>query len=93
MPDDNAVTRAQGVDEERLWGIGTPRGLSNQLLVRLIHAVDVLAWQNTKDGQTGRNAPEAIQIPGVDKTSRAPTPDEVDEFDRWYAARFNASEN
>ena len=93
MPDENAVARSQTPDEERMWGTHTALGVSNQLLVRLIQAVDILAWQNTKDGQAGRNAPEPIPIPGVDKVSRAPTRDEVDEFDRWYATRFNAPDN
>lgn len=53
-----AVVRALDPDAY-LWG------LREQLLAGIFDLLNVLAWQNTKDGQEGRNPPTPIERPGV----------------------------
>jgi hypothetical protein len=66
-------------------------GLQEQLLAAAVDALMILAWQNTKDAQDGRNMPEPVPRPGVEAPknetkfgSGRMTPEEVEA---WLRAR------
>lgn len=55
LPPDSATARALNPDWQRTIDVD---------LLRLVeHGIRVLAWQKTKDGSAGRNAPEPIPLP------------------------------
>jgi hypothetical protein len=45
-----------------------------ELQAQTIDALNILAWQKTKDGAKGRNAPKPIRRPGVEQGERTGTP-------------------
>lgn len=45
-----------------------------ELLAQVIDGLNILAWQKTKDGSKGRNAPKPIRRPGVESGERTGTP-------------------
>lgn len=45
-------------DEGLRWGD------QEAMLSSIEHGIRVLCWQNTKDGQKGRNAPKPVALPG-----------------------------
>lgn len=67
------------------------------LLATIIDELAVLAWQPTKDGAKGRNAPKPIRRPGVQMPGEAQYGSSaltVDEFEAlWSAARDGESVN
>lgn len=56
-PPDSAI--AQAVDPEQ-WT------LQEHLLAGIFDVLWILAWQNTEDGQNGRNVPKPLPRPGVE---------------------------
>ena len=66
LPPDSAVWRASNPHWQRTPEI--------DLLRMVEHGVRVLAWQQTKDAERGRNFPEAIRLPW-DEPARLWTPD------------------
>lgn len=64
LPRESATWREVHGDE-LAWG------LTEHLLALAVDRLSVLIWQQTKDGQTGRNQPKPIPRPGVsDDTKR-----------------------
>jgi len=64
-----------------------------QLAALTVDGVQARVWQQSKDGEKGTNAPKSVYDQLVQPRVSAPTRDELDDFDRWYAARFNRNNN
>lgn len=66
---------------------GAKLSIDTQLLAIIADAVRVLAWQNTRDGLSGRNAPEsvfaALTGAGSDSATDAAGFDSPEAFDAW----------
>ena len=62
--------------------------LQEQLLTALVNHIRILAWQNTKDGQKGRNAPDPIPTP-EEALAKAKTADRNAEKAKALKARLD----
>lgn len=91
LPDDNAIHRSLLSEEQRRWGMADATGVVTQLLALAVEGINDLIWQGSEDGHKNRNRPRRLPRPGV--TPDTPTRDELDEYDTWYAQRFNAHNN
>lgn len=89
LPDDNALTRSQLSAEERAWGYGTREAALIEFTAQTADGVRGLLWQNSKDGAKGINAPKLTRRPADQAQAKALTRAEIDDFDRWYAQRFD----
>lgn len=68
------------------------------LLSAIADACRVLVWQNTKDGQKGRNAPESLlaELTGHRKENKYATGEgfsTVEEFRAWYEKTIGGGDN
>lgn len=50
------------------------------LLSHIEHGIRVLAWQNTKDGEKGRNFPKAVEPTRKKEHKESYTADEINEI-------------
>jgi hypothetical protein len=84
-PADSAIART--LDPEAvLWR------LPEHLLAAIFDSLQVLVWQNTEDGQEGRNKPQPLPRPGVQPTAHAGNTYgsgamTVDQAEAWLAAK------
>lgn len=75
LPADSRVMRAEA--PELTWSD------SDEMMRRLEHTARVLAWQQTKDGAKGRNAPRPLPSPVEQaRTRRKVERTDVDEINR-----------
>lgn len=75
--------------EEALWG------MQEQLLAGAVDALRILIWQQTKDGEKGRNQPDPIQRPGVEPKSKVIGKGAIpiDEMADWLGWELELSNN
>lgn len=93
LPRESATWRALHGQERVEWD------LSAQLLAEAVNALRILIWQQTKDGERGRNRPDPILPPWVEDERREvrkfgaePVPlDELDDFLGWTAEMTGAA--
>lgn len=74
---------ALAVEPDSAWG------LQEHLLAGIFDVLSILAWQNTEDGQSGRNTPQPLTRPGVqspDSTFGSGSMT-VEEAEAWLAAK------
>ena len=97
LPARLAATLAAGLrDDSRVKLAAAGSKVSPQLLVAALAAdsLRLLVWQNTKDGQHGRNAPASItaQLCGNDKEESAAGFDSPEAFRAWREKMIGGGE-
>lgn len=65
--------------------------LTNSLLALLVDGVNILIWQNTKDGTKGRNKPESIykRLTDAEEKNKEELMSfkSAESFERWYRSK------
>ena len=89
LPPLTAATLAYGLgpDSRIVRSINkTPISTELILLAAIVDSLRILVWQNTKDGQKGRNAPKRIldRLLGKEEEKTSAGFDSVDEFRAWH---------
>ena len=74
---------------------GAPAPLQTILLAVIADMTHVLAWQNTEDARTGKNAPQSIlrALLGKGRKDGAEGFDSVDDFLAWHASMTGGENN
>ena len=65
--------------------------LEQSLFAMIADELNILIWQNSKDGSKGRNKPESIykKLMGLDqKKDDLRSFNSPEEFERWYSAKM-----
>jgi len=63
------------------------------LLALIVDGVNMLVWQNTKDGHKGRNRPKSVYKlltePPEEKKEQYTVFRSVDDFEKWHKEKMN----
>lgn len=78
--------------KRKLLGIKVP--METLLLAKIVDAAQLLVWQNTRDGQEGRNQPASIAaaLLEADRPKERTGFATAAEFDAWRAAMLNGGD-
>lgn len=67
--------------------------LDQTLQAMIVDKLSILIWQNTKDGQKGRNVPKSltIQLSGLDEKKKDDYEvfDSIEDYERWYKEKHH----
>ena len=71
---------------------GAKLTLEQTLLAVIADEINIRVWQQTKDGQKGKNRPESIykKLVGLDKKQKDELKsfETIEEYERWYKAKM-----
>ena len=66
--------------------------LNEMLMAMLVDGINILIWQNTRDGQKNRNHPKSIYkvLMGLDKkvTDELMTFDSIEAYEEWHQTKM-----
>ena len=75
---------------------GMDLDLNEMLLAMLVDGINILIWQNTRDGQKNRNHPKSIYkvLMGLDKkvTDELMVFDTIEAYEAWHQAKMRNSD-
>jgi hypothetical protein len=71
---------------------GIDLDLNEMMMAMMVDSLNILIWQNTKDGQKNRNRPESIykRLMGLDKKLKDELMsfDSIEEYEKWRKAKM-----